>query len=112
MQGVLPSYLEMSLANFSRQQEQFASQMSRAFGTGAGAALMEEAARTNMAMFERAMQMFPGFAFPRTEPTPGAATAEAKPAAPADAALDEMRRQMDEMRAQLDRLAGGGASPK
>ncbi|MDZ4364306.1 polyhydroxyalkanoate synthesis repressor PhaR, partial [Brevundimonas sp.] len=56
MQGVLPSYLEMSLANFGRQQEQFASQMSRAFGTGSGATLMEEAAKANMAMFERAME--------------------------------------------------------
>jgi polyhydroxyalkanoate synthesis repressor PhaR len=109
MQGVLPSYLEMSLANFGRQQEQFASQMSRAFGTGSGASLMEEAAKTNMAMFERAMQMFPAFGYSRTEPTPQAAGAKAKeetpPAAPD--ALDEMRRQMDEMRAQIDRLAGG-----
>lgn len=112
MQGVLPSYLEMSLANFGRQQEQFASQMGRAFGTGAGATLMEDAARTNMAMFERAMQMFPAFGYPRAEPT---ATAEDKaepapaapPAAEAPDALDEMRRQMDEMRRQIDKLAGG-----
>ena len=69
MQGVLPSYLEMSLANFGRQQEQFASQLSRAFGTGAGASLMEDAARANIAMFERAMQMFPGFGYARAEPT-------------------------------------------
>ncbi|GLK48828.1 methyl-accepting chemotaxis protein [Brevundimonas intermedia] len=111
MQGVLPSYLEMSLANFGRQQEQFASQMSRAFGTGSGASLMEEAAKANMAMFERAMQIFPAFGYSRTEPTPQAAGAESKdetpPAAAAPDALDEMRRQMDEMRAQIDRLAGG-----
>jgi polyhydroxyalkanoate synthesis repressor PhaR len=109
MQGVLPSYLEMSLANFGRQQEQFASQMSRAFGAGSGASLMEEAAKANMAMFERAMQMFPAFGYSRVEPTPQAAGAEpmdeTPPAAPD--ALDEMRRQMDEMRAQIDRLAGG-----
>ncbi len=112
MQGVLPSYLEMSLANFSRQQEQFAGQMSRAFGTGSGATLMEEAARANMAMFERAMQMFPGFAYPRPETTSSTAEPQPKPAAPADEALEEMRRQMDEMRAQLDRLAGGGNAPR
>ena len=112
MQGVLPSYLEMSLANFSRQQEQFAGQMSRAFGTGSGATLMEEAARANMAMFERAMQMFPGFAYPRAETTATAAEAEPKPTPSGDAALDEMRRQMDEMRAQLDRMAGGGTPPR
>ncbi len=112
MQGVLPSYLEMSLANFGRQQEQFASQLSRAFGTGAGASLMEDAARANIAMFERAMQMFPGFGYARAEPTearvepaPSAETAEKTPDA-----LDEMRRQMDEMRRQIDSLAG--AKPK
>ena len=111
MQGVLPSYLEMSLANFGKQQEQFASQMSRAFGTGAGASLMEDAARANIAMFERAMQMFPGFGYARVEPTPAEARPEpASASAPAGQeapdALDEMRRQMDEMRRQIDRLAG------
>ncbi|MBB5772303.1 polyhydroxyalkanoate synthesis repressor PhaR [Brevundimonas vesicularis] len=109
MQGVLPSYLEMSLANFGRQQEQFASQMGRAFGTGAGATLMEDAARANMAMFERAMQMFPAFSYPRAEPTPAASDDKAEPAPPPEApdALDEMRRQMDEMRRQIEKLAGG-----
>lgn len=108
MQGVLPSYLEMSLANFGRQQEQFASQMSRAFGTAAGATLMEDAARANIAMFERAMQMFPGFGYARAEPAEskvGPATPP-EPAGHAPDALDEMRRQMDEMRRQIDRLAG------
>lgn len=110
MQGVLPSYLEMSLANFSRQQEQFASQMSRAFGTGSGATLMEEAARANMAMFERALQMFPGFGYARAEPAADTATppkdkaVDPAPAAEAPDALAEMRRQMDEMRRQIDRL--------
>ena len=112
MQGVLPSYLEMSLANFGKQQEQFASQMSRAFGTGAGASLMEDAARANIAMFERAMQMFPGFSYARTEATTEARPepAAAEPAANAPDALDDMRRQMDEMRRQIDKLAG--AKPK
>ena len=112
MQGVLPSYLEMSLANFSRQQEQFASQMSRAFGSGSGATLIEEAARANMAMFERALQMFPGFAYPRAEAAPTAGESEAPAPTSSDKALYEMRRQMDEMRAQLDRLAGGGRATK
>lgn len=112
MQGVLPSYLEMSLANFSRQQEQFASQMTRAFGSGSGATLIEEAARANMAMFERALQMFPGFAYPRAEAAPTAGESEAPAPTSSDKALDEMRRQMDEMRAQLDRLAGGGRATK
>lgn len=106
MQGVLPSYLEMSLDSFTRQQEQLRGQFTRAFAAAPGGNLMEEAVRQNMAMFERAMRMFPGFAHARQE----GEAAEAPPAAKAepakdDAALDEMRRQMDEMRAQIDRLA-------
>ena len=110
MEGVLPSYLEMSLENFSRQQESFRDQMTKAFGTTAtpglmGAPMMEAAVKQNMAMFANAMKMFPGF----TPPGPGAAQPAASTQPPADAgsaALDEMRRQMDEMRAQIDRLAG------
>ncbi len=118
MQGVLPGYLEMSLESFSRQQEQFRNQVTRAFGatpaaglgSPLGAGFMEEAVKQNMAMFERALKMFPGFNY-------GAAAAEAAApeAAPAPAVepegadpLSEMRAQMEEMRAQIDRLAGQG----
>ena len=110
MQSVLPSYLEMSLDSFTRQQEQLRSQFSRAFAGTPGGGLMEEAVRQNMAVFERAMKMFPGMtAYGRPDAEPEKAP-EPEPAAAskADPALDEMRRQMDEMRAQIDRLAGGG----
>lgn len=114
MQGVLPSYLDMSLDSFSKQQEQFRSQLNRAFGTGAGAGMMEDAVRQNMVMFQKAMTLFPGFnAYARagaTEETPEATEPSSRPAASgSDPALDEMRRQMDEMRAQIDRLAQGSA---
>jgi polyhydroxyalkanoate synthesis repressor PhaR len=110
MEGVLPSYLEMSLENFARQQEQFRDQMTRALGVPPSAGLMsgglmEAAVKQNMAMFENAMKMFPGFAYNRPEGEP-APTEDAAPAA--NEALDEMRRQMDEMRARIDRIAGNG----
>ena len=111
MQSVLPSYLEMSLDSFTRQQEQLRSQFSRAFAGTPGGGLMEEAVRQNMAMFERAMKMFPGMAAygrPEAETAPAPEPAPAPKAASADQALDEMRRQMDEMRAQIERLAGAG----
>ena len=103
MQGVLPSYLEMSLESFSRQQEQYRTQVAKAFSSGPTGSLMEEAVKQNMAMFQNAMKMFPAFSTygPRTEPE--APEPSTVPAAPDP--LDEMRRQMDEMRAQIDRLA-------
>jgi polyhydroxyalkanoate synthesis repressor PhaR len=105
MQGVLPSYLEMSLDNFSRQQEQIRGQFSKAFGATPGAGLMDEAVKRNMALFTEAMKMWPGFgAVAAARPAP---SAEPAPRPAGDDPLDEMRRQMDEMRAQLDKLSRG-----
>ena len=107
MQAVLPSYLEMSLDSFTRQQEQFRSQMAQTFGAAPGANLFDEQVRQNIAMFERAMKMFTPFAYappapPKPEPAP-------QPLADAQAQmLAEMRRQMDELRAQLERLSRPG----
>ena len=108
MQGVLPSYLEMSLESFSRQQEQYRAQVAKAF-TGAptagvpGASLMEEAVKQNMAIFQNAMKMFaPAYG----RPADTAVEPEAAPSQPTADPLADVRRQMDEMRAQLDKLAG------
>ena len=106
MQGVLPSYLEMSLDSFSRQQEQMRGQFSKAFGAAPGAGILDEAVKRNMALFTDAMKMWPGFNALTPGQTPGAAP-EPKPAPAADP-LAEMRRQMDEMRSQLDKLSKGG----
>jgi len=99
MQGVLPSYLEMSLDAFARQQEQMRGQFSKAFGAAPGAGLLDEAVKRNMAMFAEAMKMWPGFSGGPARP------AAAPPPEPAADPLAEMRRQMDEMRAQLDKLS-------
>jgi polyhydroxyalkanoate synthesis repressor PhaR len=107
MQGVLPSYLEMSLDSFSRQQEQMRGQFSKAFGAAPGAGILDEAVKRNMAMFTDAMKMWPGF----NALTPGGLASGATPeptASPTADPLAEMRRQMDEMRSQLDKLAKGG----
>ena len=101
MQGVLPSYLEMSLDSFTRQQEQIRGQFSKAFGATPGAGLMDEAVKRNMAMFSEAMKMWPGFG----AVMPKAPVASDTPP-PVTDPLAMMQRQMEEMRDQLDRLAG------
>lgn len=105
MQGVLPSFLEMSLDSFTKQQEQIRGQFSKAFGAAPGAGLMDEAVKRNMAMFADAMKIWPGFSAMNPAARAAAPAADAAPAA-ADP-LETMRRQMDEMRAQLDRLSKG-----
>ncbi|RYG17394.1 MAG: polyhydroxyalkanoate synthesis repressor PhaR, partial [Caulobacteraceae bacterium] len=107
MQGVLPSYLEMSLDAFTRQQEQMRGQFQKTFGAAPGAGLLDEAVKRNMALFSDAMKMWPGFS--AVAPRPAAAEPQDKPTGAASAAdpLDEMRRQMDEMRTQLDKLSKG-----
>tara|TARA_R110002012_G_scaffold314387_2_gene527087 strand:- start:34501 stop:35118 length:618 start_codon:yes stop_codon:yes gene_type:complete len=108
MQGVLPSYLEMSLDSFTRQQEQLRGQFSRTFGAAPGVGLLDEAVKRNMAMFEQAMKVWPGFS--GSNPAAARPPQSSAPSATPDP-LSEMRQQMDEMRAQLDHLAGGKGTP-
>jgi polyhydroxyalkanoate synthesis repressor PhaR len=104
MQAFLPSYLELSLASFTQQQERMRSQF-QALGTpGVGA--FDEQIRQNLALFDRAMKMFSPFAFSKPEEPP-APPPKAEPAAPvADDALVELRKRMEEMQAQIEKLAG------
>lgn len=114
MQNLLPTYLEMSLDGFAKQQERFRSQFSQAFGGTPGLGFFDEQVSQNLAMFDRAMRMFSPFSFANAAgATPGAATegGEAAPAAAAAAPraetneVRELREQMEAMKAQIDQLA-------
>ena len=104
MQAFLPSYLELSLEAFTKQQERMRSQ----FGATAipGTAAYEETIRQNLALFDRAMKMFSPFAFPRAEEPAAAAPKPAEPGA--DGSLAELRKQMEAMQAQIEKLASKG----
>ncbi|MDP1630915.1 MAG: polyhydroxyalkanoate synthesis repressor PhaR [Caulobacter sp.] len=113
MQAFVPSYLEMSLANFAKQQERFRGQFGAVTpGAGlsaAGLGAYEEQVRQNMVLFDRAMKMFSPFgAYGRTE-TDGTEekAAESAPAG-GDEALDELKRQMAAMQDKLEKLASKG----
>lgn len=58
LQSFLPSYLEMSMDAFARNQEKLRSHMRETFGAAPGFHMFEESARQNMALFEQAMKMF------------------------------------------------------
>jgi len=104
MQAFLPSYLELSLDSFMRQQERMRAQFT-AMNPGAltpGLAGYEEQVRQNLALFDRAMKMFSPFAYRSDEAQPP--TKAAEPAKDEDT-LAELKRQMEAMQQQLAALA-------
>jgi polyhydroxyalkanoate synthesis repressor PhaR len=107
MQKFVPSYLEVSLESFTREQEKFRHQMSQAFGATPFGPMVEEQVRRNMDMFRQAFSMFTPFAR-RGDEAPGAegtSPAPAVPSTPSD--LDELRKQLTEMQRKVDKLSGG-----
>jgi polyhydroxyalkanoate synthesis repressor PhaR len=104
MQAFLPSYLELSLDSFIRQQERMRTQFVSMNPAGIGA--YEEQIRQNLALFDRAMKMFSPFAYRADETQPAPPPTPAAPAAePAKDELAELRAQMAAMQEQLAALA-------
>jgi polyhydroxyalkanoate synthesis repressor PhaR len=100
LQSLVPSYLEYSMENLSREQQKLREQMSQAFGPAAFHA-MEEQIRTNMGFFTEAMRTFFPFA------QRGENKAGAKEGAPVNGVgdIEALKRQMADMQAKLDKLA-------
>jgi polyhydroxyalkanoate synthesis repressor PhaR len=116
MQAFVPSFLEMSLDSFTRQQERMRGQIAGAMGVPPGMGFLEDQVRQNLVLFDRAMKMFSPFAFARPEDggEPGSAgePVAAAPAAPAadapksstDNSLDELKQRIEEMQQQISKL--------
>lgn len=107
MQAFLPSYLELSLDSFARQQER----MQKELGAGVGGAdaleFYQNQVRQNLALFDRAMKMFTPFpaAGAPAAPEPPPAEPARNPSTASDTALAEMRAQLDQMHKRLEDLA-------
>jgi polyhydroxyalkanoate synthesis repressor PhaR len=106
MQAFVPSYLELSLDSFTRQQERMRSQVAGAVGTP-GMGFLEDQVRQNLVLFNRAMKMFSPFAFTPGGEVPAEPAPEPAPAKPAatDTSLDDLKQRIEEMQAQIARLA-------
>ncbi len=102
MQMMVPRFLEVSIHSLAREQEKLRGQMAQAFGMTPFGAL-EDQARRNMELFERAFSMFTPFG-KREE-------GEDKPAAVAPSEgggdIEDLRRQFSEMQKRLDQLTQG-----
>ena len=117
LQGVVPQYLEMSMTQFARNQEQMRSYLQNAFGFNPFQQF-ESMGKQNMAMFEKAMRMFnpfgkgqPGAAgMPPAQangqdPASAAKATDTSAGASNDAAIDDLKRKLDELQGQLAELS-------
>lgn len=107
LQNMVPSYLEYMMSSLTRDQDQYRSQLAKAFGTnpfGTSAfGMMEDQVRRNTEIFDRAMRMF--LPFGSTGDTERASDARPAPSAGATD-LDDLKRQLTDMQRRLDTLAG------
>ncbi|MFQ5563885.1 MAG: polyhydroxyalkanoate synthesis repressor PhaR [Parvularculaceae bacterium] len=103
LQSFVPSYLEMSMDAFSRNQEKMRAQMREAFGGAPGYQLFEDSVRQNMALYEQAMKMFAPMGGVYTQ----AGAAQKSGGAPAGEEKDdigELKAQLAALQNQLDKL--------
>jgi polyhydroxyalkanoate synthesis repressor PhaR len=100
MQAFVPGYLDLSMESFTKNQEAMRSRIAEAFGGGSQA--LENLTRQNLAMFERAMQMFTPFA-PRAQ-RPEDGEPKANGAGSSDE-ISELKSEIEAMRKQLAELS-------
>ena len=105
LQGFVPGYLDMSMDSFAKNQEAMRNRIAEAFG--GGSQVLETMTRQNLAMFERAMQMFSPFApKPRTsgdEELKATGSTETKTKSSED--ISELKSEIEAMRRQLAELS-------
>ncbi len=106
LQGVVPQYLEMSMAQFARNQDQMRRYMQNTFGFNPFQQF-EAMGKQNMAMFENAMRMFNPFAAGQAngaaEPPKAEPPAAAAPGG--DTGIEDLKRKLDELQSQLSDLS-------
>ncbi len=125
LQTLVPSYLDVSMASFQRNQEQMRQYMAEAFGEMFPFRGLEEMGRQNMVMFQRAMSVFNPFGTIGGEAgtMPGAAPGNPPSASPGSAPgaptgprpeqrsaqqppeVDALKQQLEELRRQVETLA-------
>ncbi len=114
LHALLPRYLELSMENFARHQDQFRSYLERAFGPFLPMRQLEELTRQNLSMMQRAAAMFSPFRPPAAAES-GPREEGERPAGAAEEsarALSEevraLRAQLENLQRQIEELSGKG----
>ncbi len=104
LQALVPSYLEFSIENLTRDQQKFREQLAKTFGPAAAFQAMEEHVRTHMAMFQDALKMFTPFGSLGDAGKDGGRTSTGAAPQSGGAEMDDLKRQVAEMQARLEKL--------
>jgi polyhydroxyalkanoate synthesis repressor PhaR len=103
---VVPRYLELSMENFARHQDQMRTYLQGTFGRLFPFEQFDELARQNMALFQQAAKMWSPFTAHGEAARPPAEPPVAEPATGAQAEdVRELKRAMEEMRKEIARLS-------
>lgn len=101
MQTLVPSYLEFSMQNLAKDQDNLRKQMADSLGNSAFDA-MEEQVRRNSEMFENAMKMFMPFGNPAANAAP---KPQETPTASPSSELSDLKDQIADMQKKISELA-------
>ncbi|MEM8986431.1 MAG: polyhydroxyalkanoate synthesis repressor PhaR [Pseudomonadota bacterium] len=100
LQSFVPSYLEMSMDTFSRNQEELRKQLGTAFGGTQAFSVFEEQIKQNVALFDRAVKMFTPFSnFYGETPQEPAKSGEQ------DQDISDLKSQIADLQKRLDDMA-------
>ena len=125
LQAFVPSYLELSMESFTKNQQEMREKFAEAFGSKFGFKDFEKMSRQNIEMFERAMRMFSPFggamggwdkpmqnpfsAFSGSSPdangNAGPGTSSSQGSSQRDQEIRELKEQLAAMRQQIADLA-------
>ncbi|MGH1349377.1 MAG: polyhydroxyalkanoate synthesis repressor PhaR [Methyloligellaceae bacterium] len=101
---LVPTYLEMSLNNLTKEQDKYRNQFESAFGANPLEA-MQEHAKKNMAVFEQTMSMFSPFTPPSGDEEEESKKDRKKGDNSVSDELKELKSQLSSMQKKIDELS-------
>jgi len=101
LQGFVPSYLEMSMDAFSKNQENLRTGMREAFGATPGYSMFEEGVRKNMELYQQAMKVFSPIG---NLYSPASPSRPQKSATESPAEIDELKSQLAALKEKLETI--------
>ena len=99
LQAFVPGYLDMSMDSFTKNQGAMRDRIAEAMGGGNN--MVENLTRQNLAIFERATQMFSPFGVAAA----GRKAEEQPEEKPSSSDVDALKREMEAMRRQISELS-------